>query len=399
MLDWARQLHAEEGLSDAPAGDPDLADFAWALRGIAQRLGSQLAALEGERRRSAAILDTMESGVIMVNADERVDLINVAAARLLGAGPGPAAGRSLIDITRDHEIVAITRDCLAGRHESRQQLAPNVIELGHPRRHVQVVATPVRGIGTGRAGALVLLEDVTELKQADTIRREFVANVSHELRTPIAGLKALAETLEAGAIEDPPAARMFLARMLIEADRLAQLVEELVELAQLESPSPPLVRNRVDLYQVAARASERLHAKAERAAVSLQVEDPGSELVVPGDPSRLERVFVNLLDNAIKFTPPAGQVSVQFATSDGEVVSSVRDTGQGIAQEDLTRIFERFYKADRARASGGSGLGLAIVKHTVQAHGGRVWATSVEGEGSIFFVALPLLSPLPLGEG
>jgi two-component system phosphate regulon sensor histidine kinase PhoR len=363
---------------------PEAADLRSAINEMAQALGRQVTAAEAEHAQLAAILETMADGVIVLDADGRVVVINRAAVELVGARADAAKGRSLVDVARDYELAATVRTAL--RDDTTQQ---RLIELGHPSRQVRIVCTPVIGSGWDRR-VLLVLQDVTELQRADTIRREFVANVSHELRTPIAGLKALAETLANGALDDPPAARSFVERMIIEADRLAQLVEELLEIARLEGGRALGQPERVDLAALVARGSERLRPLAERHGVKLTVDADVALPDVVGDASRLERAVLNLVDNAVKFTDPGGAVDVRCWQEGSEVRVGVSDTGMGIAPEDQTRIFERFYKTDRARASGGAGLGLAIAKHTVQAMGGRIWAESVEGKGSTFFIALPL---------
>jgi two-component system phosphate regulon sensor histidine kinase PhoR len=366
----------------------DLDEVAGAIERLADSLGARVAALEGERSRLAAVLATMSDGVITVEAGGSVTLVNEAAASMLGTTRAQAEGRRLVDVLRDHELVAVARRCLEGA-TTKDDDNPVVVDLGHPRRHVQVVGTPVPQATLGKAAALLLLQDVTQLRRADTVRREFVANVSHELRTPIAGVKALAETLQGGALEDPPVARRFLAQMLLEIDRMTEMVEELLELARLEAGESGLAREPVDLGMVIAEAVDRVLQYADRRGVALRVDPPNAAAVVSGDALRLERVVINLLDNAIKFTPPGGDVRVRCETRGPEVTIVVTDTGRGIAEEDLPRIFERFYKVDRARSSPGTGLGLAIAKHTVEAHGGRIWAQSVEGRGSTFFVSLP----------
>jgi signal transduction histidine kinase len=235
----------------------------------------------------------------------------------------------------------------------------------------------------------------TELGEVDRMRRELVANVSHELRTPVASLKALAETLEGGALEDPPAARLFLTRMLLETDRLAQLVEELLELALLESGAAKLEREPFDVAEIIPRATERLHAHAYQHGVDLIVQACPTPALIIGDALRLERVLINLVDNAVKFTAPGGRVIIACDVRNDQVVVSVNDTGAGIPAQDVGRVFERFYKADRARASAGTGLGLAIAKHTVEAHNGRIWVESVEGAGSTFSFSIPEAPPPP----
>ncbi|MPZ14920.1 MAG: PAS domain-containing protein [Chloroflexi bacterium] len=390
LVDRASDLGRGAGPRHGSPNADDLGSLAGALEGVAAMLGSQIAALEAERSRLAVVLAIMSDGVIAVEDDGAVALINDAAARLLGIRKEGAEGRRLVDVVRDHELVAVARKYLRDGPLRDSERPPIVIDLGHPRRHVQVVATPIPPATLGRASALLLLQDVTQLRRADAVRREFVANVSHELRTPVAGLKALAETLESGALDEPVPARQFLSQMMLEIERLAQMVEELLELARLESGQFALAEEAVDLQSVVAHAVGRLLPHAERRAVVLYADTLEIAVVLHGDASRLERALINLLDNAIKFTPPGGDVRVRCAADGPDVVISVSDTGKGIPEDELPRIFERFYKADHARSSPGTGLGLAIAKHTVEAHGGRIWAESVEGRGSTFFISLPI---------
>ena len=364
-------------------GDALIGDLRLAISEMAHALGTQVAAAEAEHAQSAAILETMADGVIVLDAGGRVVVINEAAAQLVGARIQDAKGRSLVDVARDYELAVAVRAALREGAAQRR-----LVEIGSPGRQVQLVCTPLIRSESEKQ-ALLVLQDVTDLQRADTVRREFVANVSHELRTPVASLKALAETLADGALDDPPAAQSFVGRMLVEADRLAQLVEELLELARLEGGRASSKRERIDLSDLVIRGAERLRALADSQGVALTVEAEPRLPRVVGDEVRLERAVVNLVDNAVKFTPPGGQVRVRCWQSGSELLISVADTGMGIARADQARVFERFYKTDRARASGGSGLGLAIAKHTVQAIGGRVWAESEEGKGSTFFIALP----------
>ena len=236
------------------------------------------------------------------------------------------------------------------------------------------------------------------LRQTDTVRREFVANVSHELRTPLASLKALVETLEEGALEDPPAAREFLAQMDVEVESLAQLVQELLDLSRIESGQAPLRPERVTPIRLAETAVKRLRRQAERSEITVESDVPASLPAVWVDPARIEQVLINLLSNAVKFTPPGGRVRLEASVAPpGDALQfSISDTGIGITAADLPRVFERFYKVDRSRASVGTGLGLAIAKHLVQAHGGRIWATSPGAdEGATFSFTVPLAPPPP----
>jgi two-component system phosphate regulon sensor histidine kinase PhoR len=223
------------------------------------------------------------------------------------------------------------------------------------------------------------------------MRRDFVANVSHELRTPLASLQALVETLDGGALEDPPAAREFLGRMHVEVDGLRQMVEELLELSRIESGRMKLRLELTDVGEVVGEAARRLSAQAERQGVELHIRTPIEEIDASIDASRVQQIVVNLVHNAIKFTPPQGKVDVSVERRGRHAAVLVADTGIGVAPDELSRLFERFYKVDRSRSSSGTGLGLAIVKHLVQAHGGRVWAESPgEGMGTTFHVLLPL---------
>jgi two-component system phosphate regulon sensor histidine kinase PhoR len=236
---------------------------------------------------------------------------------------------------------------------------------------------------------VVLLQDLTELRRLERARRDFVANISHELRTPLASLKALSETLQEGAIEDPAVAKDFLEKINAETDRLAQMVNELSELSRIESGEVPLSIEPIFLAEAVKRVVERLKAQADRAGLSLVVDIPSDLPEALADRERIEQVLVNLIHNAIKFTPPGGQINIAAKAEGDDIQVSVADTGVGIPADDLPRIFERFYKADKARAGGGTGLGLAIAKHIVEAHGGRIWAESIEGRGSTFTFTLP----------
>ncbi len=225
------------------------------------------------------------------------------------------------------------------------------------------------------------------------MRRDFIANISHELRTPIASLKALVETLQDGAIADKEVAQDFLHRMHLETDKLAQMASELSELSRIESGDSPLNLKPLDVAEVVRRAAERLRPQAERAQLELILDMPANLPPVIGDEDRVEQVLVNVIHNAIKFTPRQGRITISSLVEGDQVLISISDTGIGIPAEDLPHIFERFYKVDRARSGGGTGLGLAIAKHIVQAHRGRIWAESEEGKGTTITFSLPTAKP------
>jgi two-component system phosphate regulon sensor histidine kinase PhoR len=332
----------------------------------------------------------MADGLMIADQASIVRLINPAAARLLGLGPSDAEGRSIIEVLRDHELASLVAETVT---TDAGVAGPRLIELSSHRanRAVRTIASRVPALRGAGHRVVLLLQDVTELQRAETIRREFVANVSHELRTPVAALKALVETLEDGAIDDRPAALDFLHRMRIEVDGLAQLVEELLQLSRIEAGQLPLRLLPVDLSAVVLAAVERLRQQAERAHVELHVEATEGLPPARADPDRIHQIVLNLVHNALKFTPPGGRVAVQVCAVPEGLAVRVADTGIGIAAETQPRLFERFYKADSARSSGGTGLGLAIAKHLVQAHGGQIGVESPgEGRGATFTFTIPI---------
>jgi len=335
-----------------------------------------------ERGRLAAVLDNMGDGAIITDGDGTVRLINPAATRILGTKEDAALGRSFAGVARDHRIIDLWQQC---RDECKETVAP--VEVGRQQPFLQVVVTPLKDAEPG--ACLVILQDLTRVRRLETVRRDFISNISHELRTPLASLKSLADTLRDGALEDPPAAQRFLDRMEVEVDALTQMVQELLELSRIESGQVGFEIVPVSVADVVNPPVERLRPQAERADLRFSVDLAPDLPPVLADAERVRQVITNLVHNAIKFTPPGGEVAISATAGEGEVIISVRDTGVGIPADDLPRIFERFYKADRARSGGGTGLGLAIAKHIVLAHGGRIWAESVETRGSTFYVALP----------
>jgi two-component system phosphate regulon sensor histidine kinase PhoR len=231
------------------------------------------------------------------------------------------------------------------------------------------------------------------------MRREFVANVSHELRTPLASIRAVVETLEAGAVDDPVVAGDFLRRIIGEVDHLVGLVDELLDLARLESGRAIVKPEASDPAALLTRAVERLRPQVARAGLELRIEVPSDLPPVRVDRGRIEQVLINLVHNAVKFTPEGGEIVVSAELVDGMLQVSVRDTGVGVTAEELPRIFERFYKSDPARRSPGSGLGLAIAKHIVQAHGGTIWAESTPDAGTTVSFTMPLARPRDIASG
>jgi two-component system phosphate regulon sensor histidine kinase PhoR len=350
---------------------------------MAVNLQTQIGDLEAERSKLAAVLQEMTDGVLIVNDQGQVQLLNPAAENMFGISRDSSIGHSIAEILRHHQFVELWQHC---QETSIAQSA--VLEINEKRLYLQGVATP---LGQALPGStLLLFQNLTRLRQLETVRRDFISNISHELRTPLASLKALTDTLQDGALEDPPAAHRFLERMDTELDSMSLMVAELLELARIESGRVPLQFSPASPADILTPAVDRLGLQAERAGISLSLDCPGELPNVLADKTRLEQVTVNLLHNAIKFTPSGGEIVVGASQQEDKIVFFVRDTGIGIPAEDLPRIFERFYKADRARSGGGTGLGLSIARHLVEAHHGKIWAESVEGKGSTFYFSIPL---------
>lgn len=361
----------------------EAARVALAFNKTALLVSEVIAVATADRDRFSIIFSNMADGIFVVDADSHIMLVNPAAQRMFKLSPEDILGNPFIEATHDAELYHVLRLCMDfGRQQS------SFVETRTHHMYLGVVATPLKK----GSGCILLVQDLTEIRRLETVRRDFVANISHELRTPISSLKALAETLNTGAIEDPSVAREFLERIEVEVDKLAQMTMELGELSNVESSVTPLVKTPADIYKLVSTAVERLRAQAKRARLEVVIDVPSTipELFI--DKDRMERVLVNLIHNSIKFTPPGGYITISAEWEEDGVVVSVADTGVGIDPADLPRIFERFYKADKARAGGGTGLGLAIARHTIEAHGGRIWAESQPGRGTVIRFSIPALS-------
>jgi len=338
-------------------------------------------------------------------ADARVDAAEVAAAQLAhGLNAVPDA---LVIVDRDGNEVfrnqAATRfadarhsDAVAAQLLARlvtRALAGEICTrelplFGPPREVLLITACPITSGGVA-IGATAVVEDVTELRRVESVRRDFVANVSHELKTPIGALTLLAETIAAA--DDPEAARGLFDQMVREADRLARIVDDLLDLSLIEAQEAP-TRERVPLRVLLDEAVERVRALALAKGIPIVYEPPTDDIVIACDPIQLVSAFTNLLDNAVKYSDEHGSVEVGTMDEHESVAIWVRDRGIGIPSRDLERVFERFYRVDRARsrATGGTGLGLSIVRHVAQVHGGDIVVDSIEGEGSTFRITLPV---------
>lgn len=368
-----------------PTTRDEVGQLTRAFNNMGAQIRSQIEALQTERIKLAAVLAEMTDGVLIVNELGEVQLINPAAEQMFSVREDEAIGHSLAGVLRHHQLVELWQQC---RETGEERDA--LLEISTKGIILQGLAIPLEQALPG--SILLLFQDLTHLRRLETVRRDFISNISHELRTPLASLKALTETLQEGALEDPPAARRFLGRMEAEVDSLTLMVQELLELSRIESGKVPLQLTPISPCSLLFTASERLRLQAERAELNLEVNCADQLPDVWADPPRMEQVIVNLLHNAIKFTPSGGEITLSAWQDHENIIFSVQDNGVGIPADDLSRIFERFFKSDRARTTGGTGLGLAISRHLIEAHAGRIWAESVEGKGSSFYFQLPIAS-------
>jgi two-component system phosphate regulon sensor histidine kinase PhoR len=321
-----------------------------------------------------AMIDAPPHMLLVLARDGSIIRANHRAKEMLGE---PVAGRTIIDATRSYEIDAVVQVTLAQQRTEERPVTWN--------------AKPyfARAVPSSDGGAVLALEDQTDRLRLERARRDFVANVSHELRTPLASVRLLIETLLNGALEEPETATRMLHQMLSEVDSITQLAQELLDLSLIESGQMPMQLKRADLGEIVAEQIIHYEPLAQQKHIVVKNDVP-EEMVVEIDQKMIGRVLGNLLHNAIKFTPDRGSISIGADPVDDKIKVSVADSGVGIPQEDLPRIFERFYKVDRARGKSGTGLGLAIARHVVEAHGGKIWAESVEGKGATFFFTLPI---------
>lgn len=361
----------------------ETAQLAQAFNEMSLDLSKLVGDISTEKTKLQTILSNMADAVMMVDVEGKVVLGNRATERLFNVREKDAIDKPLIEVVHDHEADEILKLCL-----KTSQTQTGQFESVISKRFIRVIAVPL--VDDSLTGALLLFQDLTELRGLQTMRRELIGNISHELRTPLAGIKAMLETLKEGAIEDKQAAADFLSRIEGEADRMTQMVSEITELSRIETGRAELRMTPLNLKLLVEEVAAQLNPLAQRHQVTITTDLVTDLPAGRGDKDRIRQALVNLVHNAIKFNHPGGSVTMSTKASGEFVIVSVSDTGVGIPEEELPHVFERFYKADRARTRGGSGLGLAIAKHIVQAHGGSIWAQSEEGQGSTFSFSLPI---------
>ena len=356
------------------------------LNQTAARMDRTIRTLTEERNLSSAILGSMVEGVAVVNGGERLVFANPGFASILGLEVPPVAGSALLEVVRQTELIEAVRRVLAGEPRVEAEIATGTL-----RQHF--FAATVAAVRAGEtSGAVIVLHDITDLRKLERIRRDFVANVSHEFRTPLTAIQGFAETLLAGAMNDPQNRDRFLGIILEHSRRLARLTEDLLRLSQMDADKLELELRPVGVAQLVESCYETARHRATEKGLNLSLDVPEGLPNVSGDARRLQEVLQNLLENAIQYTLPGGKIVLSAEAKNEEVIFTVTDTGIGIPQADQPRIFERFYRVDvaRSREAGGTGLGLSIAKHLIEGHGGRIWVESEVGVGSKFHVSVPI---------
>lgn len=370
----------------------ELGRLAGTLNRMSQDMHARTTQLSQTAARQSTVLGGMIEGVVAVDARQRIVLANEAARRLFDFRPPTVEGRSLLEVIRNHALHEAVTSVLTTSEPQRFE----VRRAGPSAMCVDIHVQPLPGVPC--PGVVLVIHDTTELRRLESIRREFVANVSHELKTPLSSIKAYTETLQNGALSDPEMSKRFLGRIEEQTERLTRLIMDMLMLARIESDHqafeivpvdvPPVVQKCVDDYRSAAEA-KRITMRAELDDVTT---GGAATCRVRADREGLREILDNLLDNAIKYTPEGGSVTVLWRSNGAMAQIAVRDSGIGIKPEDQERIFERFYRVDKARSRelGGTGLGLSIVKHLAQSMNGTVAVDSEVGKGSTFTIELPM---------
>jgi two-component system phosphate regulon sensor histidine kinase PhoR len=367
----------------------EIGQLAESLNVMADHLQSNLDQLAQERDKMATVLTTMADGIVITDKSGTITLFNRASERLFGLKAGKVVG-SRVDVLKSiPDMPEIIRRTLDGGAIARQEIPTTA----PAERIVNAYASPVHDQKGAIAGCVVVLQDVTEIRRQAEIRKDFVANVSHELRTPVASVRAIVGALQSGAIEESSVAQKFLDNLDLETDRLSLLLNDLLNLSELDAGKKGK-QTTVDLLEITEQVVSELAEKARKGSIKVRVDIPRELSVIAGK-HQMVQVMCNLVDNAIKYNSEGGRVDILGSQTESEIMITVRDTGVGIPPSDLDRIFERFYRVDKARSRqlGGTGLGLSIVKDIVEAHDGRIMADSKVGVGSSFTIALPKGKP------
>ncbi|CAM3962107.1 two-component system histidine kinase PnpS [Mesobacillus thioparans] len=354
---------------------------------LARNLQELMKLKESQQDRLSTLIENMGSGLILIDSRGFINLINKPYKEIFNVEASEYLYKLYYEVIDHEEIIRMVEEIFMTEQKVRKQV---VLPIEIERRHFEVYGVPIIGTSNVWKGILLVFHDITELKKLEQMRKDFVANVSHELKTPITSIKGFSETLLDGAMNDKATLEAFLDIILKESDRLQVLIQELLDLSKIEQHGFRLSAGSVDLHQQAAEVIEILEGKAAQKDIVLMLGKTEQHAVIEGDADRLKQVLINLVSNAITYSPNGGRVDISIIDQEDTVSVVVKDSGIGIEKSEIPRIFERFYRVDKARSrnSGGTGLGLAIVKHIVEAHKGQIEVSSQVGKGTIFTIKL-----------
>ncbi|MFE8703745.1 two-component system histidine kinase PnpS [Cytobacillus sp. FJAT-54145] len=354
---------------------------------LARNLQEMMKAQEIQQDRLGTLIENMGSGLILIDSRGYINLVNRAYKEIFNVHSSDLLNKLYYEVMDQKVITDLVEEIFMTEKKIKRQM---VIPISIQMRHFEVYGVPIIGTNDVWKGILLVFHDITELKRLEQMRKDFVANVSHELKTPVTSIKGFSETLLDGAMEDKTALKDFLTIILKESDRLQSLIQDLLDLSKIEQQGFALTVQRFNLVELLEEVIPILAGKAEQKQIELLVDSNLRELFVEGDIYRIKQIFINLVVNAILYTPNGGQVVISLEEQENKVITKVKDTGIGIEKEEIPRIFERFYRVDKARSrnSGGTGLGLAIVKHLVEAHKGHITVESTVGNGTTFIIEL-----------
>ncbi len=342
---------------------------------------------ETQQHRLLTLIENIGSGVLLIDSKGYITLMNKTYKQLFDVSSNDYLYHLYYEVLQYEDVSHLIEEIFITEKSVKKQM---VLSLQIERKHFEVYGAPIIGNVDEWKGIVLVFHDITELKRLEQMRQDFVANVSHELRTPITSIRGFSETLLDGDLKNEKIIRDFLSIILTESERMQALIQELLELSKIENQEFKLSLTKVDLNSILSETSTMFSRKAEMKGINLEVELAQIPIIIDADPYRLKQVFINLISNAINYTPANGKVKVIVSQNEKYAFVEVKDTGIGIEKNEIPRIFERFYRVDRARSrnSGGTGLGLAIVKHLVEAHKGYITVESERGKGTSFIVKL-----------
>ncbi len=354
---------------------------------LARNLQETVKSQEMHRDRLTVLIENMGSGLLLIDSRGYISLVNRTYKEVFNVKGSDYLEHLYYDVIKHHEITKLIEEIFMTEQKTRKHM---ILPLGIERRHFEVYGVPIIGSNAVWKGILLVFHDITDLKKLEQMRKDFVANVSHELKTPITSIKGFSETLLDGAMEDKQALEAFLKIILQESDRLQSLIQDLLDLSKIEQQGFKLSIQYYNLLDTIEEVLAMIQGKVVEKEIKIEYEKQNTPMMIKADADRLKQVFLNLITNALTYTPKGGSIYLSLTESNSKITIKIKDTGIGIEKKEIPRIFERFYRVDKARSrnSGGTGLGLAIVKHIIEAHRGNIYVESETGRGTTFIIEL-----------